>query len=47
MLKESSEKAPDDAIKNFLKKYYKQEDVDMQDLAQSGKKIADSIEMAV
>ena len=36
MLKESSEKAPDEAILNFLKKYDKQDDVDMLDLKVTG-----------
>jgi len=36
MIKESSEKAPDDAITNFLRKYNKQEDVDMLDLRVTG-----------
>lgn len=35
-IKESSEKAPDDAISNFLKKYYRQDDVDMLDLKVTG-----------
>lgn len=43
MIKESSEKAPDEAISNFLKKYYKQEDVDMLDLKVTGETIADDI----
>jgi hypothetical protein len=36
MLTESSEKAPDEAISNFLKKYHKQDDVDMLDLKVTG-----------
>lgn len=43
MLKQSSEKAPDDAISNFLKKYYKQEDVDMLDLKVTGQTIAEDL----
>jgi hypothetical protein len=43
MIKESSEKAPDEAISNFLKKYYKQDDVDMLDLKVTGQTIADDI----
>jgi hypothetical protein len=43
MIKESSEKAPDEAIENFLKKYYKQDDVDMLDLKVTGETIAESI----
>lgn len=43
MIKESSEKAPDEAIENFLKKYYKQDDVDMLDLKVTGETIAENI----
>ena len=46
MIKESSEKAPDEAISNFLKKYYKQDDVDMLDLKVTGQTIADDITAA-
>ncbi len=43
MIKESSEKAPDEAISGFLRKYYKQDDVDMLDLKVTGQTIADDI----
>ena len=43
MIKQSSEKAPEEAISNFLKKYYKQDDVDMLDLKVTGETIAEDI----
>lgn len=43
MIKESSEKAPDEAISNFLRKYNRQDDVDMLDLKVTGETIADDI----
>lgn len=32
MIQENSEKDPESVIQSFLKRYYKQEDVDMMDL---------------
>lgn len=43
MIQESSEKDPESALEIFLKRYYRQEDVEMRDLQATSELIEDSI----